>query len=98
MEAYYRYDLDDLDRSQCEGCALELLEMQGCKYYCYYYYDDEADAIADAETLAAFFAHLEEDGMSRIETKEADGMVDAVYEELGFTEELMPFDSWIALD
>lgn len=98
MEAYYRYDLNDLDQSQCEGCTLELLEMQDGKYYCYYYYDDKADEFADIELFADFCAHLEEDGMRKIEIDEEINMIDAAYEEIGFTEAGMPFDSWIAWD
>lgn len=98
MEAYYRYDLNDLDQSQCEGCTLELLEMQDGKYYCCYYYDDEADEFADIEIFADFCAHLEEDGMRKIEIDEEINMIDAAYEEIGFTEAGMPFDSWIAWD
>lgn len=97
-EAYYRYDLYDLDQTQCEGCTLELLEMQDRKYYCCYYYDDEADEFADIEIFADFCAHLEEDGMRKIEIDDEINMIDAAYEELGFTEARMPFDSWIALD
>lgn len=97
-EAYYRYDLNDLDQSQCEGCTLELLEMQDGKYYCYYYYDDKANEFADIELFADFCAHLEEDGMRKIEIDEEINMIDAAYEEIGFTEAGMPFDSWIAWD
>ncbi len=98
MEAYYRYGLNDLDRTQCEGCTLELLEMQDRKYYCCYYYDHEADEFADIEIFADFCAHLEEDGMRKIEIDDEINMIDAAYEEIGFTEELTRFDSWIAWD
>lgn len=97
MEAHYRYDLG-LDRSQCEGCTLELLEMQDGKYYCYYYYDDKADEFTDTELFADFCAHLEEDGMRKIEIDEENNMIDAAYEEAGFTETRTPFDNWIAWD
>lgn len=97
MEAHYRYDLG-LDQSQCEGCTLELLEMQDGKYYCYYYYDNKADEFTDIELFADFCAHLEEDGMRKIEIDEEINMIDAAYEEIGFTEAGMPFDSWIAWD
>ncbi|MDE6685792.1 MAG: hypothetical protein K2K17_00550 [Lachnospiraceae bacterium] len=97
-EACYRYGLDDLDQSQCEGCTLELLEMQDRKYFCYYYYDDEADEFADIEIFADFCTHLEEDGMRKIEIDDETNMIDAAYEEIGFTEAGMPFDSWIAWD
>ncbi len=98
MEAYYRYGLNDLDQSQCEGCTLELLEMQDRKYYCLYYYDDETDEFADIEIFADFCAHLEEDGMRKIEIDDETNMIDAAYEEIGFTEAGMLFDSWIAWD
>lgn len=97
MEAHYRYDLG-LDRSQCEGCTLELLEMQDGKYYCYYYYDDKADEFTDTELFADFCAHLEEDGMRKIEIDEENNMIDTAYEEAGFTETRTPFDNWIAWD
>lgn len=97
MEAWYRYDIDLL--SGYEGCTFELLEMQDGKNYYYYFYEDGADVAEDEETFAAFCNCLEEDGMIRIETnEEMNKLIDTAYEEIGFTEALMPFESWTALD
>lgn len=91
MEAWYRYDIDLL--SGDEGGTFELLEMQDGKSYYYYFYEDGVDE--DEETFAAFCNCLEEDGMIKIETnEEINELIDTAYEEIGFTEALMPFEDW----